>query len=105
MITGSGDRRDNEAVYVRFLTLLQRNEPARIKSSRTLEPLARCSLMEHKAVTYTVVQTLNPFGWRWTVELPAPSRNRTGETFTRDAAVRRAMAVIDKLDLPLIPKT
>jgi len=53
--------------------------------------------MEHKGITYTVVQTANPTGWRWTVELPSPLKNRTGEALSRDWAVKKAMSIIDNL--------
>lgn len=41
-----------------------------------MEPLARCSLMQHKGINYTVVQTANPSGWRWTVELVLPLKKQ-----------------------------
>jgi hypothetical protein len=65
-----------------------------------MEPPARCSIMQHKGIHFTVVQTANPTGWRWTVELLPPLKSRTGDTLTRAGAVRRALAVIDKLDVP-----
>jgi len=54
--------------------------------------------MEHKGIWYTVVQTANPAGWRWTVELDPPLRTRTGEAATRDAAIRKALSAIDSLN-------
>jgi hypothetical protein len=54
--------------------------------------------MQHKGINYTVVMTANPTGWRWTVELLPPLRSRTGDTLTRAAGVREALAAIDKLD-------
>ena len=60
--------------------------------------------MEHKGIRYSVVMTANPSGWSWTVELLPPRRNRTGHTLTRASAVREALAVIDKLDPPAVPK-
>jgi hypothetical protein len=53
--------------------------------------------MEHKGTTYTIVQTANPTGWRWTVELAPPRRNRTGEARSRKAALAKALSVIDDL--------
>ena len=53
--------------------------------------------MEHKGVKYTVVQTAAPTGWRWTVELALPRKNRTGQAHSREAAVKRALALIDSL--------
>jgi hypothetical protein len=64
-----------------------------------MEPPARCSLMQHNGISYSVVMTAHPSGWRWTVELLPPLRTRTGDTLTR---MRRALAVIDKLDAPPI---
>ena len=49
-------------------------------------------------------QTANPTGWRWTVDLAPPFRSRTGETLQRIDAVRKALAVINNLVLPLVPK-
>jgi len=60
--------------------------------------------MEHKGVNFTVVQTSNPTGWRWTVELVPPLRSRTGETADRESAVRKARTVIDNLILASQPK-
>jgi hypothetical protein len=59
--------------------------------------------MQHKGVSYSVVQSANPTGWRWIVELLPPQRTRTGDAFTKALAVRRAIAAIDKLE-PRIPK-
>ena len=53
--------------------------------------------MEHKGITYTIVQTANPTGWRWTVELTPPLRTRTGESSRREDALRKALAIIDGL--------
>ena len=60
--------------------------------------------MQHKGINFTVVQTANPTGWRWTVELPPPLKPRTGETSTRASAVRRALAVINKSLEPIPEK-
>jgi hypothetical protein len=61
--------------------------------------------MEHKGIEYSIVQTASPTGWRWTVELVAPLKKRTGVTNQRAEAVRKALAVIDNLVLPPMPKT
>jgi hypothetical protein len=53
---------------------------------------------EHKGIHFTVVQTANPTGWRWTVELVPPLKSKTGEN--RADAVRRALAIINNLVLP-----
>jgi hypothetical protein len=61
--------------------------------------------MEHKGIIYRVVQTANPTGWRWTVDLPPPQRTRSGNAFSKSDAVLQAIAAIDKLDDPeQIPK-
>ncbi len=59
--------------------------------------------MEHKGVHYFVVQTANPTGWKWTVEL-SDGRTKTGnENFSRESAVRKAKIAIDKaVDAPKI---
>jgi hypothetical protein len=57
--------------------------------------------MEHKGIHYTVVQTANPTGWRWTVDLVPPLKSRTGEALLRADAVRKALAVINNLAFPL----
>jgi hypothetical protein len=56
--------------------------------------------MEHKGIHYTVVQSIDPKGWRWTVDLAPPLRSRTGVTLQRADAVRRVLAVINNLVLP-----
>ena len=55
--------------------------------------------LEHRGIKYNVVQTANPTGWRWTVDLSPPHKSRTGHTPRRDAAVRKAQHVIDRLGL------
>jgi hypothetical protein len=53
--------------------------------------------LEHKGISYSVVQTANPTGWHWTVELALPYKTRTGDTLRRDDAVRKAQHAIDGL--------
>jgi len=36
--------------------------------------------MEYKGIQYSVVQTANPTGWHWAVDLPPPHKSRTGDT-------------------------
>ena len=56
--------------------------------------------MEHKGISYQVVQTANPAGWKWTVSLPG-KRTKTGECFSRVRAIATAQKTIDKaLNLP-----
>jgi hypothetical protein len=49
--------------------------------------------MEYKGIQYTVVQTANPTGWKWTVL--AGKRTKTGTGFNRMSAIRGAERVID----------
>jgi len=51
--------------------------------------------MEYKGTEYSVVQTANPGGWKWTVFLDA-SRTRTGRAHTRAHAVLDAERAIEK---------
>jgi hypothetical protein len=51
--------------------------------------------MEHKGVQYQVVQTANPTGWKWTVEL-GNGRTKTGDTFSRVNGIRLALLAIDR---------
>ena len=53
--------------------------------------------LEHRGMKYNVVQTANPTGWRWTVDLLPPHKSRTGDSHRRDDAVLKAQHVIDKL--------
>ena len=51
--------------------------------------------MDYKGIEYTVVQTANPTGWKWTVLLTA-TRTRTGIAQSRAHAVLDAEHAIDK---------
>jgi hypothetical protein len=50
--------------------------------------------MEFRGIEYTVVQTANPTGWKWTVSTDA-KRTKTGMAFSRVGAIRRAEKVIE----------
>jgi hypothetical protein len=50
--------------------------------------------MEYRGIQYTVVQTANPTGWKWTVSIDA-KRTKTGTGFNRLGAIRRAEKVIE----------
>ena len=50
--------------------------------------------MEYRGIEYTVVQTANPTGWKWTISL-AERRTKTGTEFSRIIAIRAAEKVID----------
>jgi hypothetical protein len=62
-------------------------------------------VMEHKGVQYQVVQTANPTGWKWTVNLP-DGRTRMGTSFSRGNAIFNAVRAIEKAFGPTtIPPT
>jgi hypothetical protein len=52
--------------------------------------------VDHKGIEYSVVQTANPTGWKWTVFLDA-TRTRTGIAHSRAHAVLDAERAIDKV--------
>jgi hypothetical protein len=51
--------------------------------------------MNYKGIEYSVVQTACPTGWKWTVYLDADTI-RTGSTYSKEEAVRRAQLAVDK---------
>ena len=51
--------------------------------------------MEHKGIQFQVVQTANPTGFRWTVNLNE-NKNRTGVSFSRGDAILSATRFIDR---------
>lgn len=53
-------------------------------------------MMNYKGIEYQVVQTANPTGWKWTVSMDG-RQPRTGEGYTRTAAIALAQLTIDKL--------
>jgi hypothetical protein len=55
--------------------------------------------MEYKDFEYHLVQTHDPYGWKWTVFV-AETRTRTGRSLTRADAVLDAESEIDKLLKP-----
>jgi hypothetical protein len=52
--------------------------------------------MEYKTIQFDVVETTNPYGWKWIVFLDA-TRTRTGIGLTRADAVLDAEFAIDKV--------
>ena len=51
--------------------------------------------MEHNGTEYSVVQTVAPRGWKWTIHLPG--RNpKIGRSVSRALAVAAAKAAIEK---------
>jgi hypothetical protein len=51
--------------------------------------------MEHKAIQFEIIQTINPCCWKWIVFLDA-TRTRTGVALTRADAVLDAELAIEK---------
>jgi hypothetical protein len=51
--------------------------------------------MEHKGIQYQVVQTANPTGFRWTVQLDE-KRTRTGVARAKGTAIFHAVSFIDR---------
>jgi hypothetical protein len=49
--------------------------------------------MDHHGIEYTVVQTINPFGWKWSFEREGRSP-KTGVAFSREEAVTAATRAI-----------
>jgi hypothetical protein len=52
--------------------------------------------MDYKGIEYHVVQTANPTGWSWTVQMEG-REPRTGSAYNRTTAVALAQIAIDKL--------
>jgi hypothetical protein len=50
--------------------------------------------MEYRGIAYTVVQTANPTGWKWTISIG--KRMKTGTVFKRAAAIQCVEKVIDR---------
>ena len=50
--------------------------------------------MEHRGMKYTVVQTANPTGWKWTVSIDG-KRTKNGSSFRRIMAVHAAEKFIE----------
>ena len=53
-------------------------------------------MMNYKGTEYQVVQTANPASWKWTVSMDG-RQPRTGEGYTRAAAIALAQLAIDRL--------
>lgn len=60
------------------------------------DPGYTLSMMNYKGIEYQVVPTANPTGWKWTVSMDG-RQPRTGEAYTRAAAVALAQLTIDRL--------
>jgi hypothetical protein len=53
-------------------------------------------MVEHKGFQYEVIETANPVGWKWTVQL-ADGRTITGVSSSRGHAIFYAINAIDKV--------
>jgi hypothetical protein len=51
--------------------------------------------MEHKGIQYQVVQTANPTGFRWTVQLDE-NKTKTGVAREKGSAIFQAVRFIDR---------
>lgn len=58
--------------------------------------------MRYRDIEYQVVQTANPTGWKWTVQLD-DERTRTGTGISRNHAIGLAQRAIDKALPTTIP--
>jgi hypothetical protein len=52
--------------------------------------------VDHRGIQYQVVQTANPTGWKWTVQLDG-KRPKTGKSGGRMWAVHCAKSAIEKV--------
>jgi hypothetical protein len=52
--------------------------------------------MQYKGFNYSVVQTANPTGWKWTIGLDE-TRTKTGTSFSRASAITFAQQAIEKI--------
>jgi len=52
--------------------------------------------MAYKGIEYQIVQTSNPTGWKWAVEMEGRTP-RVGSGYSRAAAIALAQIAIDKL--------
>lgn len=51
--------------------------------------------MTYRSVAYSVVQTANPTGWRWTAEI-TPARTKSGTSRSKESAMFNVVYAIDK---------
>jgi hypothetical protein len=51
--------------------------------------------MEHNGISYSVVQTASPTGWKWTIHVPG-NRPKSGTAFNRAVAVSVAKIAIER---------
>ena len=53
--------------------------------------------MNYRGIDFTVVQSLSPKGWKWSVNLGHKDAGGTQYMYDRESAVRRAKLYIDEL--------
>ena len=51
--------------------------------------------MEHNGIPFSVVQTANPTGWKWTIHIPG-KRQKSGTAVHRAIAISVAKIAIEK---------
>jgi hypothetical protein len=51
--------------------------------------------VEYRGIQYQIVETANPAGWKWTVQLDE-GRTKTGLSFSREYAIFDATNAIEK---------
>jgi hypothetical protein len=55
--------------------------------------------MEYRGKSYTIVQGIEPYSWKWTVQLDEKTA-RSGESPSRDAAKNSVVWLVDRLLAP-----
>jgi hypothetical protein len=56
--------------------------------------------MQYKGIEYQVVQTANPTGWKWTVQLDA-TRTSSGTSYSMKSVASAARRKVDKGLMPV----
>jgi hypothetical protein len=69
------------------------DENASLRSRLPLKE--RSSIMHHQGIEYTIVQTANPFGWRWSFDREGRSP-KTGISYDRVEAILAAEGAINQ---------
>jgi hypothetical protein len=59
--------------------------------------------MEHQGIQYGVVQTANPYGWKWSFQIEG-RQPKTGTAYSRIEAIRFAEIAIGKAIKATPPK-
>jgi hypothetical protein len=66
----------------------------RSDDSTSVRPL-ELLFVEYRGIQYQIVETANPTGWKWTVQLDG-GRTKTGLSFSREYAIFDATNAIEK---------